>query len=497
MSVTGVLVANRGEIAIRILRAASDLGLPTVAVYAADDAESLHVRRADRACALDGVGAAAYLDGGQISAAALDAVAAAIHPGSGFLSEQAWFARRCAEAGLTFVGPRPDVLELFGDKSAGRALAERCHVPVLAGTTWPSTVDEAAAFLVGLGPGASMMIKAVAGGGGRGMRAVHRPDDVAEAYARCRSEAEAAFGDGSVFVERWLAGARHIEVQIVGDGGGAVRHLWERDCSVQRRHQKLVELAPAPALPDAARTQVLLAAVRMAEAVQFDGVGTLEFLVDGEGRYAFIEGNPRLQVEHTVTEEVTGVDLVRAQLLIAGGATLAEAGVPDEVPVPHGYAVQLRVNMETIAPDGAVRPEGGTLTVFEPPTGPGVRVDTFGYSGYTTSPRYDSLLAKVVVHSPSDDVGDLVRRAQRGLRELRVEGVATNAGFLAALLAHPAFVPGEVDPGFLEPHVAELAAPVAEGGGGATAGAAAGLAGARLASTDPLAVLDHGKSGPA
>src|SRR3954447_21442134 len=249
MSVTSVLVANRGEIAIRILRAASDLGLGTVAVYAADDAKSLHVRRADRACALDGVGPSAYLDGDQIVAAALDAGADAIHPGYGFLSEQAWFARRCAEAGLTFVGPRPDVLELFGDKSAGRALAERCHVPVLAGTTGPTTVDEAAAFLAGLGAGASMMIKAVAGGGGRGMRAVHRPDDVAEAYARCRSEAEAAFGDGSVFVERWLPGARHIEVQIVGDGGGAVRHLWERDCSVQRRHQKLVELAPAPRCP--------------------------------------------------------------------------------------------------------------------------------------------------------------------------------------------------------------------------------------------------------
>jgi pyruvate carboxylase len=284
------------------------------------------------------------------------------------------------------------------------------------------------------------MIKAIAGGGGRGMRAVARAEELEEAYARCRSEAEKAFGVGDVYVEEWLPQARHLEVQIVGDGTGAVSHVWERECTVQRRHQKIVELAPSPALDPALRGALLEAAVKLGAAVQYRGLGTIEFLVDASGapssetpkarasRFAFIEANARLQVEHTVTEAVTGVDLVRAQLALARGATLAQLGLAQaQVPAPRGHAIQLRVCTETIAPDGSVRPTGGTLAAFDPPSGPGVRVDHAAYAGYTTSPRYDSLLAKVIVHAPSAAFADAIARADRALAELRVDGVATNA----------------------------------------------------------------------
>jgi acetyl/propionyl-CoA carboxylase alpha subunit/acetyl-CoA carboxylase carboxyltransferase component len=497
MTLRSLLVANRGEIAVRILRAAAELGMVTTAVYSADDADSIHIRRADNSRPLRGSGVAAYLDSEQILAAAEDAGCDAVHPGYGFLSEDAGFARRCRDRGITFVGPRTELLELFGDKSQGRALAERCGVPVPAGTNGPVSVDEARAFLVSLGHGAAIMIKAVAGGGGRGLRVVHDPRDVEDAYARCRSEARSAFGNGDVYVEQLLVRARHIEAQIVGDGTGAVSHLGERECTIQRRHQKLIEMAPCQWLSADLRAGLLSAAVRMAEAVSYDNVGTFEFLVDTSGEtFAFIEANPRLQVEHTVTEEVTGVDLVKTQLALAGGRTLGQVGLlPSDVTPPRGLALQVRINMETMADDGATRPTGGTLTAFEVPSGPGIRVDTFGYAGYRTSPSFDSLLAKLIAHIPSGDVGEVATRAYRALCEFRIEGLVTNIPLLQNLLLHPDFVAGRVDTRFVEDHIGELVAP------GAPhprlwfdIGAGDGRAGAHIDPTDPLAVLDHGKT---
>lgn len=456
-----LLIANRGEIAIRIARAAADLGIATVAVYSADDALSLHVRKADEAQPLGRAGAAAYLDIDRMIAIARESGCDAVHPGYGFLSENATFARRAAEAGITFVGPTPAALELFGDKVAARKLAIKTGVPVIEGTTGPTTLDEAVAFFDSLGGGA-MMIKAVSGGGGRGMRAVRQASDVAEAYARCRSEAKAAFGDDAVYVERLVEDARHIEVQVVGDRSGAVCHLWERECTIQRRNQKLIEIAPSPSLSPAQRARITGAALKLAAAASYDNLGTFEFLVDAgdpeEGAFfAFIEANPRLQVEHTVTEEVTGVDLVATQLRIASGATLAALGLdPQAIQSPRGYAIQLRVNMETMDRDGNTQPASGTLTAFDLPSGPGVRVDSFGYTGYRTGTSFDSLLAKLIVHSTAPDFAAAAARAYRAACEARIEGVATNLPFLQALLSNKAFIANRVNTRFVESHAAEL-----------------------------------------
>ena len=280
MTPNSLLIANRGEIAIRIIRAAAEMGIRTVAVFPDDDSQSLHTRKADEARRLSGAGAAAYLDGEQIIALAKETRCDAIHPGYGFLSENADFARRCASEGITFVGPRAEMLELFGDKVQARTLAERCGVPILRGTAGPTSLDEARSFFSSLGEGASMMIKAVAGGGGRGMRAVSRIEEIDEAYKRCQSEARASFGNGDVYVEQLMPRARHIEVQIIGDGSGNVSHLWERECSIQRRNQKIVEIAPSPGLEPVLRDQLTAAAVRIAKEVRYDNLGTFEFLVN-------------------------------------------------------------------------------------------------------------------------------------------------------------------------------------------------------------------------
>ena len=308
---------------------------------------------------------------------------------------------------------------MFGDKAKAKALAKDCGVPVIEGTEGPTTLDEAR-LLRSLRSGA-IMIKAIAGGGGRGMRIVDDAAELEEAYARCQSEATAAFGSGDVYVERLIRKARHIEVQIIGDRHGAISHLWERECTIQRRNQKLIEVAPSPSLKEALRSRIIEAAKQLAAAARYDNLGTFEFLVDDDARgnadpFAFIEANPRLQVEHTVTEEVLGIDLVKAQLAVAGGATLGSLGLAQPyVPKPRGYAMQLRVNMEVMDEHGATQPTGGTLKMFDLPSGPGVRVDTFGYSGYKTSAAFDSLLAKVIVHSPSAEWADVVRKASRTL----------------------------------------------------------------------------------
>ncbi|HKS18128.1 MAG TPA: carboxyl transferase domain-containing protein [Bradyrhizobium sp.] len=459
MSFQKLLIANRGEIAIRIFRAAADSGLKSVAIYPADDAASLHVRSADESREIPGRGARAYLEIEAVVAAAKATGCDALHPGYGFLSENAALARRCAEEGIVFIGPSPEALELFGDKARAKALAKACGVPVIEGTEGPTTLDEAKAFLAGSG---AIMIKAVAGGGGRGMRIVDDASKLEEAYERCQSEALAAFASGDVYVERLIRKARHIEVQIVGDRHGAISHLWERECTIQRRNQKLIEVAPSPSLKEALRSRIIEAAKQLAAAARYDNLGTFEFLVDDEARgnadpFAFIEANPRLQVEHTVTEEVLGVDLVKAQLAVAGGATLGSLGLAQPyVPKPRGYAMQLRVNMEVMDETGATQPTGGTIKMFDLPSGPGVRVDTFGYSGYKTSAAFDSLLAKVIVHSQSPEWADVVRKASRTLRDFRIGGLATNIPFLAAVLAHPDFIANRISTGFIDAHVAAL-----------------------------------------
>jgi acetyl/propionyl-CoA carboxylase alpha subunit/acetyl-CoA carboxylase carboxyltransferase component len=454
-----LLIANRGEIAIRIARAAADVGVATVAMHPADDASSLHVRVADEAVEIPGRGARAYLDIESVVKAAKTAGCDAVHPGYGFLAENAEFAKACAAAGIAFVGPKVTALDLFGDKVAARQLAKRCGVPIIPGTSGPSTLEEIKAFFDQLGKGAAIVIKAMAGGGGRGMRVVEKAADLAEAYARCQSEAKAAFGSDGVYAERLIRQARHIEVQIIGDHHGAISHLWERECTIQRRHQKLIEVAPSPSLGDTLRGRIIEAAKQLAAHAAYDNLGTFEFLVDdaAEDNFAFIEANPRLQVEHTVTEEVLGLDLVRAQLAVAAGASLASLGLAQGlIPKPRGYAMQLRVNMETLDETGATHPTGGVLAVFEPPSGPGVRVDSFGYAGYKTSAAFDSLLAKVIVHTPGEAWHDVVAKASRALREFRIDGVVTNIAFLQAVLTHPDFRTNRISTDFIDRNIAKL-----------------------------------------
>jgi acetyl/propionyl-CoA carboxylase alpha subunit/acetyl-CoA carboxylase carboxyltransferase component len=463
MTLSKLLIANRGEIAVRIIRAAADMGISTVSIYPSDDAKSLHVHKADESILLDGRGVAPYLDiKGIVNAARLSGCDS-IHPGYGFLAENAEFAQACHDAGIIFVGPMVETLELFGDKVRARDVAAENDVPVLVGSSELGSVDEANAFLESLGDGSTMILKAVAGGGGRGARAVSDASELKSLYAEATAEAMNAFGDGTLFAERMVTRARHIEVQILGDGSGAVSNFGERECSIQRRYQKVVEVAPAPNLPDGLRTRIIESAQRLAAAVHYRSLGTFEFLVEAtdlsdDSEFFFIEANARLQVEHTVTEAVTGIDLVEAQLNIAAGSSLSDVGLEQSyVPAPRGFAIQARVNLETVTPDGRVLPSIGTLSAFDPPTGPGVRTDTFGYAGYTTSPSFDSLIAKVIGHSRSNDFEDAIRRTYRALSEFRIEGVSTNLEFLQNLLLHPDFGAMKIHTRFVDEQIATLA----------------------------------------
>lgn len=453
-----LLIANRGEIAIRIARAAADLGLQTVSIYSKEDESSLHRYRTDESVALDARGAMAYLDIDRIVAIAKQHECDAVHPGYGFLSENAEFADKLQSAGIVFVGPRSETLMQFGDKVTARNIAKDSGVPVLEGYNDAISLQQATAFFESLPEGQSMIIKAVAGGGGRGMRVVTGADGIEKAYMRCASEAKAAFGNDALYVEHFYAGARHIEVQIVGDEHGNINHLWERECTLQRRHQKLVEVAPSPSLSTDLRQQILDAAIKLGKHLNYSNLGTVEFLVDPDNEampFAFIEVNPRLQVEHTVTELITGVDLVRSQLLIAMGQSLEQLGLAQEPEAPKGSSVQLRINMEAMASDGTAKAAGGRLDVFEMPNGPDVRVDTYGYSGYVTSPAFDSLLAKVIVRHADNDWPALLNKAKRSLTEMRVS-IPTNKEFISALLTHPKVVENEIDTRFVETHIAEL-----------------------------------------
>ncbi len=449
---TTILIANRGEIASRIALAAADHHYASVAVYPADDKGSRHVLAADQAVELPGSGVAAYLDGAAIIKAAQDNHASAIHPGYGFLAENADFAQACADAGLTFIGPRPDLLTLFGDKLAARRLANDKNVPIAEGSFGALSVEDAAKLLTSQ-PG-GIMLKAVAGGGGRGMRKVTDTATLTDDFERAASEAKAAFGNGDLYAEALIDNARHIEVQIAGDGTD-IAVLGDRDCTLQRRHQKIVEIGPAPWICNDHRDALHADAKRLLEGSGYRGLGTVEFLVTDDGHY-FIEVNPRLQVEHTVTEEVTGIDLVRLQFDLAESKTLTELGLTN-TPEPHGTAIQLRLNMETLAEDGSLKPGGGTLTHFTPPGGRGVRTDTYGYVGYTTSPHYDSLLAKLIVHTPGD-ITKALKRTARALDHFHIEGVPHNKALLAVLLADEAVGAGSIDTSYIDRNVARLVA---------------------------------------
>jgi len=464
MTAKTLLIANRGEVAIRIARAAHELGMETVAVFAEDDADALHVRRATRARALVGSGPAAYLDIDQLLRIAAEEGCECVHPGYGFLSENADFAAAAEEAGVRFIGPSAASLALLGDKARARQLARELEVPVIAGTRGATSLEEARAFFESLPTGSAMMIKAIAGGGGRGMRAVSRAEELADAYSRCRSEAKGAFGIDEVYVEQKLDHVRHVEIQILGDGTGQVVALGERECSIQRRHQKLIEFAPSPFISKRARQRLVDAALRIARTLEYRGLGTFEFLVNAKGDdFHFIEANPRLQVEHTVTEEVFGIDLVRAQIAVCRGATLIELGLDAiSLPPPLGMAIQLRVNLENVGADGTIRPSGGRLDLFDLPSGPGVRVDTCGYTGLHPSRAYDSLIAKLIVHARSVDHGSLLDSAARALREFRIAGVASNAPLLLALLADARVRSGDFDTAYLDGALPRLAAEAAD-----------------------------------
>ncbi len=458
-----LLIANRGEIAIRIARAACELGWRTVGLVAQDEQDAQHACHMDAVQVLPGKGVPAYLHIAHVVEAALAQGCTHAHPGYGLLSENADFARACAAAGLTFVGPAPEVLDLLGDKAQARALARRCRVPVTDGIDSAVTLAQAQAFFAQLAEHSTqpaMMIKALAGGGGRGMRIVEQAEDIAPSFERCQSEALAAFGRGELYVEQLVRRARHIEVQVLGDGSGAVSHAWERDCTVQRNHQKLVEIAPAPGLDPALRQHLLDAAVTLAQAVKLRGLCTFEFLLDldhpGSSTYYFMEANPRLQVEHTVTEAITGLDLVQAQLQLSQGQSLADLQLQQpDIARPRGSAIQARINVERMGPDGRALPAGGTIRAYEPPAGPGIRVDGHGHAGMQPHPGFDTLLAKVIVHHPLGFDAAL-QRTRRALAEFRLDGVDHNIAFVQALLAHEDMAAYRVSTRWLQLHVAAL-----------------------------------------
>ncbi|WP_250280127.1 pyruvate carboxylase, partial [Frankia sp. Cppng1_Ct_nod] len=441
-----VLVANRSEIAVRVCRAAHELGLRTVAVYTPEDVGSLHRIKAHEAYELGEPGhpVRGYLDVDALLAVAKRVGADALHPGYGFLSESEALAEACVLAGVTFVGPPPEVLRLTGDKVAAREAAVAAGLPVLrasAPLTDPATAAAAAAAV-----GFPLFVKASAGGGGRGLRRVNRPDDLADAVASAVREAAAAFGDGTVFLEQAVDRPRHVEVQVLGDATGQVVHLYERDCSVQRRHQKVVEVAPAPLLAASVRDRLCADALAFARHVGYVNAGTVEFLVAADGSHTFMEMNPRIQVEHTVTEEITGVDLVAAQLRVAGGETLADLGLTQKSITIRGAAVQCRVTTED--PADGFRPDTGKITRYESPGGPGVRLDGATYPGAQVTPYFDSLLVKMTTRGAT--LEQATQRARRALAEFRIRGVRTNVKFLRRLLAEPDFLAGRVTTSFLD-----------------------------------------------
>ena len=438
-----VLIANRGEIALRVIRACRELGIETVAVYSEADRESLHVRFADDdVCIGPPPSRLSYLRIPNIIAAAEITGADAIHPGYGFLAENAEFAETCKASNISFIGPSAEQIRAMGDKATARRLAKEAGVPTVPGT--PGTIEDvdealAAAEQIGF----PVIIKATAGGGGKGMRICQKAEQFGQLFNLAQNEALAAFGNGAVYVEKYLEHPRHVEIQVMGDQFGSVVHLGERDCSVQRRHQKLIEESPSPALTPELREQMGNAAVSLASRISYVGAGTLEFLLDRDGSFYFMEMNTRIQVEHPVTEMVTSFDLVKEQIRVASGERGSFKGDGRHL---RGHAIECRINAED--PYRNFQPSPGVITAYHPPGGPGVRVDSHVYAGYTVPPYYDSLLAKVIVHG--NDRNEALARMGQALDSFIVEGVTTTVSFLARVIRHPDFVAGNVDTRFLE-----------------------------------------------
>jgi acetyl-CoA carboxylase, biotin carboxylase subunit len=438
-----VLIANRGEIALRVIRACRELGLETVAVYSEADRESLHVRFADDdVCIGPPPSRQSYLKIPNIIAAAEITGADAIHPGYGFLAENAEFADICKASNIVFIGPTGDQIRQMGDKATARRLAAEAGVPTVPGS--PGTIedpDEALAFAESIG--FPVIIKATAGGGGKGMRIVQEAEQFTQLFGLAQNEALAAFNNGAVYVEKYIQHPRHVEIQVVGDNFGKVVHLGERDCSVQRRHQKLIEESPSPALSAVLRDRMGQAAVALASNIGYAGAGTLEFLLDTDGSFYFMEMNTRIQVEHPVTEMVTSFDLVKEQIRVAANEPISFQGDGRRL---RGHAIECRINAED--PARNFQPCPGLITAYHPPGGPGVRVDTHVYAGYTVPPYYDSLLAKVIVHG--NDREEALTRMGQALDSFILEGVTTTISFLARVIRHPDFVTGDIDTRFLE-----------------------------------------------
>jgi acetyl-CoA carboxylase biotin carboxylase subunit len=438
-----VLIANRGEIALRVIRACKELGIETVAVYSEADRECLHVRFAgDDVCIGRPPARDSYLNIPRIIAAAEITGADAIHPGYGFLAESAEFANIVRASNITFIGPTAEQISQMGDKAAARNLAQKLKIPTVPGS--PGTVEsleEGLKFAQKVG--FPVIIKAAAGGGGKGMRVAPDAEQFAQAFGLAKQEALAAFGSDEVYIEKYLSRPRHIEFQIMGDTHGNLMHLCERDCSVQRRHQKLIEEAPSPVLDETLRQDIGDAAVRLAEAIGYVGAGTVEFLLDEDGAFYFMEMNTRIQVEHPVTEMCTNFDLVKEQIRVAAGEQLSFVMNGHRL---RGHAIECRVNAED--PARNFQPSPGTITAYHPPGGPGVRVDTHIYDGYTVPPYYDSLLAKVIVHGNTRQ--EALARMRQALDSFIIEGVTTTIPFLSRVLRHPDFIAGTVDTKFLE-----------------------------------------------
>jgi propionyl-CoA carboxylase alpha chain len=453
MPITKLLVANRGEIALRVVRTAREMDVATVAVFSDPDADAPFVAAADEAVRLPGATPAeTYLRGDLIIAAALATEAQAVHPGYGFLSENAGFARDCAAAGLVFVGPTPEAIDAMGSKTAAKELMAAAGVPVLPGVVVGTDTTDLPAQAAAIGY--PVLVKAAFGGGGRGMRIVPGPDELLDAVESARREAVSAFGDGTVFLERYVERPRHVEVQVVGDTHGTVVHLFERECSVQRRYQKVLEEAPSPAVDDTLRAQLGKAAVAAAEAIGYVGAGTVEFVLAPDGEFFFLEVNTRLQVEHPVTEMVTGLDLVRVQLQVAEGLPLPPEVLDARV---TGHAIEARLNAEDV-PAGYL-PVTGTVHRFAVPALPGVRVDSGVADGSVVGVHYDSMLAKVIAHGATRD--EACRRLARALAETRVHGITTNRDLLVGVLREAEFRAGEIDTGYLGRHP-ELVTPAVD-----------------------------------
>ena len=439
-----LLIANRGEIAVRVIRACAEMGVRSVAVYSKADRNALHVKKADEAFSVGDDPLAGYLDAHKIANLAVERKCDAIHPGYGFLSENPLLAKLCRRLGVRFVGPPAEVIAQMGDKVAARKAMQKAGVPVVPGGDGPAAgPDEAVKAAAEIGY--PVMLKAVAGGGGRGIRACENESEVRRNFARVASEAGKAFGNPSVFVEKRMRNPRHIEVQILADDYGGAAHLFERDCSIQRRNQKLIEIAPSPQLSAAQREKICAAAVRAARAVEYRNAGTVEFLMDEEGDFRFLEMNTRLQVEHPVSEQITGVDIVQEQIRIASGQPLSVS--QNEIGF-RGYAMELRVNAED--PQNGFAPSFGRVTRYYAPGGPGVRTDGAIYTGYVIPPYYDSLCAKLIVWALTWP--GVVERGRRALGDMRVAGVKTTAPYYRQILSHEDFRAGRFNTGFVESH---------------------------------------------